>query len=132
MTAGGLGGSEEDEVGEAQEIVVRPDVEFVMLPRADIWEHVLLDIADVGRAEPVAKLRHELLLADIFAVELFYASLQMPEIEFHAVTHEPLKIVPIAPFDAMLPGAVDERVHLAGIEVGECEAASHERMRLQE
>ena len=56
----------------------------------------------------------------------------MVEVEWNAMANIPFEVVPVTPLYPVLPCSEGECVHLAGIEVGKCEAACVEGERLHQ
>ncbi len=98
---------------------------------ADVWIDILFDKFDICVDDFLTKLPHECIQANALSVEFPDTCLQMPEVQGNLISDEPFGIIPVPAFHAVLPYTVDQRVHLAGVEVRKRKAAHHEGIWLQ-
>ena len=92
---------EPDHVSQLEEVVVGPDVELALVN--DERLHILPDHVDVGSRKAFTQLLEEKILGQFQSAELAGAELQMIEVKRNSVADIPLKVVPVASLDAVLP-----------------------------
>ena len=91
---------------------------------------ILLSTLNICCGQFFTKLVHERFPVDDLAVKFADAFLKMDEVEGNVPTYIPFEIIPVASLYPVLPGAVDQCMHLACIKIGQGKTTRHKRIGL--